>query len=98
MSTNLLSSYLLISKRENRQVGNVVLYIFISRQNWLENVVEKQTANFYFKFLSETNLPTTPCSGQIKLKIGHLSFHVHIFLFVAETKVIQNHIARFSEI
>ena len=30
--------------------------IFISRQDRLENVIEKQAANFYFKFLSETNL------------------------------------------
>ena len=30
--------------------------VFISRQDWLENVVEKQDSNFYFKFLSETNL------------------------------------------
>ena len=30
--------------------------VLISRQDWLENVVEKQAANFYFKYLSETNL------------------------------------------
>ena len=57
MSTNLSSSCLLISKGESRQVGNVVLYNFISSQDWLEIVVEKQTANFYFNFFfSETNL------------------------------------------
>ena len=24
--------------------------VFISRQDWLENIVEKQVANIYFKF------------------------------------------------
>ena len=39
-------------QRENRQI----CIVFISRQDWLENVAEKQAANFYFKFLSGTNL------------------------------------------
>ena len=30
--------------------------VFISRQDWSEKVMEKQAANFQFKFLSETNL------------------------------------------
>ena len=39
--------------------------VLISRQDWLENVVEKQADNFYFKNLRQI-YPTTPCSGQIK--------------------------------
>ena len=30
--------------------------VSIIRQDWLEKVAEKQTANFSFKFLSETSL------------------------------------------
>ena len=37
--------------------------VVISKRDWLENVVEKQTANFYFKFLFATIYPTTPCQG-----------------------------------
>ena len=59
--------------------------------------MEKQAANFYFKFLPETNLSHYTLFGtdEIKNRPACLSLSIP-FLFGAETKVIQNHIARFS--
>ena len=56
LTTNLLSRYLLISKRENMQLGNVVLNSFNFYRRLIIKFVENQAVSFSFVFLSESNL------------------------------------------
>ena len=97
MSANLLSRYLLISKRENDGQCGSQQFSFLYKTDNKKSWKIKGSAVNLFSCLSQIYL-TTPCSGYIKLKIGSLSFHVQPFFFGAEMNAIENHIARFSKI
>ena len=51
MSTNLLSRYLLIAKRENRQLGTVVLNSFLFYTRLITKICGKSSCQFLICFL-----------------------------------------------
>ena len=60
--------------------------------------MEIQAANFYFNFLSDTNFNPLYLAWEENYKSATCLSLSILFLFDAETKVIQNHIARFSKL
>ena len=77
------------------QCGSIS-FSFLAKTDY---VMEKQAASFNSNFLSETSLSHYPLLGINKIKSQPLVFPcLYLFLFGAEMKVIENHIAQFSKI
>ena len=74
MSKNLLSCYLLISKRENRQFGKVVLNSFHFYTRLIIKIRGKSSCQLLICFLVRVKFIPLHLAWD-KLKIGRLSFH-----------------------
>ena len=99
MSTNLLSRYSLISKRENRQLGNVVLNSFHFYTTLIIKIHEKSSRQLFICFLVWVKfIPLHLARDKLNKKSAAcLSMSNHCFLG-AEMNATENHIDRFSKI
>ena len=93
MTTNLLSRYIVISKRESRQLGNVVLISFHFYTRVIIKNRGKSSCQLLICFLVRVRFIPLHLARD-KFKLGRLSFHAQPFFVWCRNE----HIVRFSKI
>ena len=95
---NLLSHHLQISKRENRQFGNVVPNSFHFYTRLITKLHGKTSCRLIWFLVRDKFIPLHIARDKVtKNPAAYISMSNHFF-FGAEMKGIENHIARFSQI